>query len=142
MPMEAMNLFTGIATLGTSTITRAQDPYSFNAPQWTEPQADPIAEAIKAAGAAASQISESVIDAARAVCNLLPELPNPMVAVEDNEITLEWYKDKHHVAVLAVDGQFVSWAVMAGPRNPAKGRVPFDRKLPLEAYAAIDAAVG
>ena len=100
--MEAAMLMTQTTTTaGTSAYTHPQDPYSyFGAPQWREPATDPIADALRAAGAAAGQLSESVIDAARAVWNLLRELPEePSVAVEDDEISLEWYKDRHHVAV-------------------------------------------
>jgi len=133
-------LLTNITTAGTSTYTRANDPYPyFGAPQWKEPAADLIADALKAAGVDATQVSEDAVKAARAVLNLLAELPDPAVAVEDNEITLEWYKDQHHVAVVAVDGRSVTWAVMAGPGNPEKGKAPFDRGLPDEAYAAINA---
>jgi hypothetical protein len=131
-----------LSNTGTATYTRAQEtPYSyFGEPLWREPAADPIADALSAAGAAASQL-ESAITAARAVLNLLAELPNPTVTVEENELTLEWYKDRHHVAVVAVDGQSIAWAVMAGLANPIKGKVPFDNKtLPAEAYNAISAA--
>jgi len=127
------------STTGTSTYTRAEDPYCyFGAPLWKEPAADPIADALKAV---ASALPDSVIAAARAVWNLLRDVSeDPSVAVEDNEITLEWYKDRHHVAVVAVDGQSISWAVMAGPANPMKGKMPFDNKtLPAEADNAISA---
>jgi hypothetical protein len=142
--MEAATLPTIItttgATNGTSSYTRAQnDPYGyFGAPRWKGPAADPIADALKTA---ASELSEHTVDAARAVWNLLRELSvYPSVAVEDNEITLEWYKDRHHVAVVAVDGESISWAVMAGPANPMKGKMPFDSKtLPAEADLAISA---
>jgi hypothetical protein len=141
MYMEATVLITQIVANGTSTLTRSPDPYPyFNAPQWKEPAADPIAAALKAAGEAASQLHANAIDAARAVLNLLHDLPDPSVAVEDNEITIEWYKDKHHVAVIAVDGESISWAVMAGAANPLKGKGPFNKELPTEAYAAISAA--
>jgi hypothetical protein len=150
VPMEAAALPTIVmptgSTNGTSSFTRAQGSYGYfgfgAAPRWKEPAADPIADAINAAGAAASQLSESVVNAARAVRNLLRELSeDPTVAIEDNGITLEWYKDRHHVAVVAVDGQSISWAVMAGAANPLKGKKPFDSKtLPTEAYAAISAA--
>jgi hypothetical protein len=142
MAMEAAALLT-VMTTGTSTYTRATDPYSyFGVPQWKEPAADPIADALRAAGGAASLLNKDTVDAARAVLNLLPELPDPSVVVEDDEITIEWYKDRHHVAVFAVDGQSISWAVMAGPANPLSGKKHFDNEIPDEAYAAISAAIG
>jgi hypothetical protein len=131
-----------ITTTGTSTYTRAQDPYTFLAPQWKEPPADVIADALAAAGPAASQVAEEAIAAARVVLNLLPEFTDPTVAVEDNEITLEWYKDRQHVATIAVDGRSISWAVMAGSGNPLKGKEPFDTEIPADALTAITAAVG
>jgi hypothetical protein len=139
MLMETAVLVTEIATKGTTTYTRSQDPYCYAAPQWTEPAADSIADALIAAGAAASQVSDGAIAAARAVLNLLADLPDPSVAVEDNEITLEWYKDRHHVAVVAVDGQSISWAVSVGSAKPEKGKKPFDNTLPVAAYKAISA---
>ena len=139
--MEATMLMTHILTDGTSSLTRAHDPYPyFNVPQWKEPSADPIVDALKAAGADAARLHANAADAARMVLNLLPELPNPTVMVEDYEITLEWYKDKSHVAVVALDGQSISWAVMAGRANPLKGKELFDKELPTDAYAAISAA--
>jgi len=140
--MEAAALSTIItitgSTNGTSSYSRTQDLYGgfgFGVPRKV-PAADPIADALKVA---AGELSERTINAARAVWGLLRELSvYPSVAVEDNEITLEWYKDRHHVAVLAVDGDSISWAVMAGPANPMKGKSPFDSKtLPAEADLAI-----
>jgi hypothetical protein len=143
MYMDATVRITPILTNGTATLTRGQDPYPyFNAPQWKEPAADPIADALTAAGALAEKLHANAAEAARAVLNLLPELSDPAVAIEDGEITIEWYKDKHHVAVLAVDGESLSWAVMAGPSNPKKGKAPFDNELPAEAYDAISATLG
>jgi hypothetical protein len=138
MFMPAAMLLT-VTTTGTSTYTRAQDPYCyFGQPLWKEPPADPLADALKAADAAGNQLSEDAKIAARAVLNLLASLPDPTVAIEDQEITLEWYRDRHHVAVVAVDGQSISWAIMAGPANPKKGKKPFDsRTLPAEADNAI-----
>lgn len=143
MPMEATAvLLTQITTTGTATYTRAQDPYCyFGSPQWKEAPVDPIADALSAAGAAADQVPTNAVEAARAVWGLLRELPDdPSVAVEGNEITLEWYKDRHRVAVIAVDGQSISWSVMAGPANPMKGKKMFDNKtLPVDAESAISA---
>ena len=143
MPMEAAVLLTALTT-GTPTFTRAADPYRFlGLPQWQEPAADPIADALSAAGACASQVSESAIAAARAVLNLLAGMPGtPTVAVEDNEITLEWYKDKSHVAVVALDGMSISWAAVAGSASPMKGKELFANVLPADAYSAINSAAG
>jgi hypothetical protein len=140
MPMEAAILLTMTAA-GTATYTRAADPYCYFAvPQWKEPPADPIADALAAAGHGAAQVSESAVVAARAVLNLLADLPDPSVAVDDNEITIEWYKDKSHVAVVAVDGHSISWAVVAGSVQPMKGKEPFSNQLPDDAYRAISIA--
>ncbi len=138
----AVLLPTEIIVAGTASYARVLDPYSYinNDPQWKERAADPLADAIAEAGAAANQLSAQAITAARAVLNLLASLPNPTIAVDDNEITLEWYKDRHHVAVVAVDGQSLSWAVMAGRANPLKGKEPFDKELPSKAYDDINAA--
>jgi hypothetical protein len=133
---------TNLAYTGTSTYTRPQDPYSFyNAPAWSEPAADSIADAISASGEAAKQLADGAAPAARAVLNLLADLPDPRVMVEDNEITLEWYKDKNHVAVLAVDGEFVTWAIMAGAGNPLIGKERFYNQLPQSAIEAVSFAI-
>jgi hypothetical protein len=143
MPMEAAVLST-VMTIGTSTLTRAIDPYRYlGVPQWQEPAADPIADALAAAGECASHVSDGAVAAARAVLNLLADLPgSPTVAVEDNEITLEWYKDKSHVAVVAVDGQSISWAAVAGSAPAMKGKEPFANQLSDEAFSAINTAAG
>src|SRR5580700_11049073 len=123
--MEALNLLR-TWTMGTSTYTQQSplpDPLKvLNSPDWKEPPADPIADAINAAGDAASQISESARTAARAVLNLVAGLSTPEIGVEAQEITLEWYKDRHHVAVLGVDGASITWAAMVGAANPVKGK--------------------
>jgi hypothetical protein len=136
MIMEAAQLLRDFIVTGTSAVTHPQNPYFYNEPQWTQPPVDPIADAINAA---VDTAAAGAIEAARAVWGLLRGVSNgPSVVVEDNEITLEWYKDRHHVAVVAVDGQSISWAVMAGPANPIKGKQRFDNKtLPSEAYDAI-----
>jgi hypothetical protein len=142
MYMEAV-LMTEFLANGTFALTRAQDPFPyFSAPQWKEPAADPIADALRAAGEAANLLDKGAKDAARAVLSLLRELPDPSVVVEDDEITIEWYKDRHHVAVFAVDGHSISWAVMAGQANPLNGKELFDNEIPDEAYAAVSAAIG
>jgi glycine/D-amino acid oxidase-like deaminating enzyme len=143
--MEAAKLPTIFAvtgsTNGMSAYSRTQNLYGdfgFGVPRWKEPATDSIADAVKAA---TSEPTASTIDAARAVWNLLRALSeDPSVVVEDDEITLEWYKDRHRVAVVSVDGESISWAVMAGPANPMKGKKPFDNKsLPVEADSAISA---
>ncbi len=142
MPMDAALLT--MTAAGTATYTRAPDPYCYFAvPQWKERAADPLADALRAAGETSNLLRDGAVDAARAVMNLLPELPDPSsVAVEDDEITIEWYKDRHHVAVVAVNGQSISWAVMAGQANPLNGKELFNNEIPEEAYAAISAAIG
>jgi hypothetical protein len=102
-------------------------------------QANAPYQRILAAGQCADGLPEGAKDAARAVLNLLTDLDLsvPKVVIEDNEITLEWYKDRHHVAVVSVDGQSISWAVMAGATNPLKGKERFDNEMPSEAYDAI-----
>jgi hypothetical protein len=140
MLMEVALTMTEILTRGTATYTRPHDPYAFVALKLNEPAADPIADALSAAGADANVLTDNAKAAARAVLNLLADLPNPTtVEVQDNEIILEWYKDRHHVAVIAVDGQSISWSVMAGHANPLTGKKPFDNAIPPEAVKAISA---
>jgi hypothetical protein len=127
-------------TLSTATTLWSRDPYQrATAPEWQEPPADPIADALKAAGQAAAQLADGAVRAARAVLGLVTDLDlsAPRVAVEDDEITIEWYKDRHYVAVVAVNGRSISWAIMAGNTNPVKGKAQFDNELPPQAYDAI-----
>jgi hypothetical protein len=141
--MEALHLPRNWV-LGTATYTQQSsmhDPIKYlNSPEWKEPGADPIVDALKAAGDAALQVSDSARVAARAVLNLVASFSSPEIGVEAQEITLEWYKDRHHVAVVSVDGASITWAAMAGSANPKKGKLPFNNQLPQEALEAIRAA--
>ncbi len=70
MFMPATMLLT-VTTTGTSTYTRAQDPYCyFGEPLWKQPPADSLADALNAAGVAGDLLPESAKTAARAVLNL------------------------------------------------------------------------
>jgi hypothetical protein len=142
--MEALHLPRNWV-LGTATYTQQSsmhDPIKYlNSPEWKEPAADPIVDALKAAGTAALQVSEGARTAARAVLNLVATYSTPEIGVEAQEITLEWYKDRNHVVVVSVDGASITWAGMVGPANPpVKGKLPFNNQLPQEALEAIRAA--
>jgi hypothetical protein len=140
--MEALNLPRNWV-LGTATMIQQpslHDPYKFlSSPEWKEPPADPIADALKAVGDAALQVSDSAKAAARAVLNLVATFATPEIGVEAKEITLEWYKDRHHVAVVSVDGESITWAAMVGSPEPVKGKQQFDNQLPQAALEAIRA---
>src|ERR1700754_4394405 len=105
MPALAVNWRREMIALGTNTVTRPFDPASLvESIDWKQSAIDPILEAINNAGpTAATQVSVTAREAARAVLNLLASFADPEIAIDENEITLEWYKDRHHVAVLALD---------------------------------------
>ncbi|MGO9930570.1 MAG: hypothetical protein ACLPV8_01985 [Steroidobacteraceae bacterium] len=140
--MEALNLPRNWV-LGTATYTQQSslhDPIKYlNSPEWKEPAADPIVDALKAAGDAALRVSEGARVAARAVLNLVATCSTPEIGIEAEEITLEWYKDRNHVAVISVDGASITWAAVDGSAKPVKGKEPFNNQLPSEALKAIRA---
>jgi hypothetical protein len=108
---------------------------------WQEAIVDPIAEAIRAAGADA-RVTELTKAAASVLLRLLSGRPDPEIVVEPSgEISFEWYRDRHHVAVLSVDGQHIRWAGMIGPDKPISGMQPFEGEVPSEALDAISAAI-
>ena len=73
---------------------------------------------------------------------LVSGLPNPEIVVEpEGEISFEWYKDRHHLLVLSVDGQHIRWAGMIGPDEPISGVQLFVGAVPFEALNAIGAAI-
>jgi hypothetical protein len=82
-------------------------------------------------------VNDSTVEAAIELLFALPrDLPMPEITPESTgEIAFEWYKDKHNVAVLTVDGEYIRWAAMVGDSVPP-GSEPFTRAIP---YAALEA---
>jgi hypothetical protein len=95
-------------------------------------------------GNGAIAVSKSAVDAAIVLSTALPQsLPVPTVQPETTgEITFEWYKDPTHVAVVAVDGQFVRWSALAGPDAPRSGAEPYLKLLPVSALDVVREVVG
>jgi hypothetical protein len=104
---------------------------------WRDECVDPVAKAIKESG---ETVSKRTKDAANTLLTLLSAHPTPEVSVESGEIALEWYKDRHHVAVLSVDESHIRWAAMVGADNPISGAQAFTGEIPAEALDAIKAA--
>jgi hypothetical protein len=104
---------------------------------WKEECVDPIAKAIAESDEA---ISEETKNAAKLLLSLLSAHPAPEVSVDSGEITLEWYKDRHHVAVLSVDDTQIRWAAMIGADRPVSGAQEFTGEIPPVAIEAIKAA--
>lgn len=98
-----------------------------------------VADATGEAGEKA-QVSYSM--AAR-LLDLLSNEPTPEITVEPTgEISFEWYKDRHHVAVLSVDaGENLRWAAMVGPGKPVSGAHVLIDQIAAEALAAVHAAI-
>jgi hypothetical protein len=111
-------------------------------PTWRDvPVADPLAEAIAAAGKEGNFVSESAKEAAKFLLRVLSAHPDPEITVDPSgEIALEWYKDRHHVAVLSVDDTHIRWAAMMGADNPVSGVQVFAGEIPEEALDAVKAA--
>jgi hypothetical protein len=110
-------------------------------PTWQEePVADPVADAITAAGDDGVLVSEKAKDLARQLLSILAQFPTPEITVDASEIALEWYKDRHHVAVLSVDDIHIRWAAMLGVDDPISGVQIFNGEIPEEALEAIKAA--
>jgi hypothetical protein len=89
----------------------------------------------------AEPIHADAVQHAIALLIALPKtLPPPVITPEDTgEIGFEWYKDKHHVVSLTVDGSHVRWAALLGPdAEPSSGAEPFGRTIPLGALTAIE----
>ncbi len=95
-------------------------------------------------GDGAIAVSDLTVDAAIALSTAFPQrLPVPVVSAEPSgEITFEWYKDRTHVAVVAVDGHFVRWSALAGPDAPRSGAEPYSRLLPVAALDVIREVLG
>lgn len=111
-------------------------------PTWSdEPAADPLAEAIAAAGEDGNFVTDSAKDAAKFLLRVLSAYPDPEITVDPSgEIALEWYKDRHHVAVLSVDDTHIRWAAMMGADNAVSGVQIFAGEIPGEALDAVKAA--
>jgi succinyl-CoA synthetase alpha subunit len=110
---------------------------AFRATWKDEPVVDTIANAIAESG---ESISERTIEAANILLSLLWAHPAPEISVDSGEIAFEWYKDRHHVAVLSVDESHIRWAAMKGADNPISGVQIFTHEIPAEALDAIKAA--
>jgi hypothetical protein len=95
-------------------------------------------------GDGAAAVSTIAVDAAIALSTALPHsLPIPQVQPETTgEITFEWRKDATHIAVLAVDGQYVRWSALAGADAPRSGAERYQKLLPLAALDVIREALG
>jgi hypothetical protein len=104
---------------------------------WKDECVDPVAKAIEKSG---ETVSEKTRGAANTLLTLLSAHPTPEVSVESGEIAFEWYKDRHHVAVLSVDESHIRWAAMEGADNPISGAQAFTGDIPAEVLDAIKAA--
>lgn len=95
-------------------------------------------------GEGAPAIAQRAADAAFALSTALPEgLPEPTVQAESTgEITFEWYVDRRHVAVIAVDGDFVRWSAIAGTNAPRSGAEPYRKVLPGVAIDVVKEVLG
>jgi hypothetical protein len=95
-------------------------------------------------GDGAIAVSTSAVDAAIVLSTAFPQsLAVPTVLPEPTgEITFEWYKDSTHVAVVAVDGQFVRWSAIAGFDAPRSGAEPYLKLLPSSALDVVREVLG
>lgn len=121
-----------------------------SSPSWWTPTpavVDRVGEALAAAGNVADQVSEATKNAARTLLLLLSNKPDPEITIEETgEISFEWYRDNHHVAVLTVDDQNIRWAAVLDANTPAvSGAQPFAGAalphVPPDAMTAIDAVI-
>jgi hypothetical protein len=107
------------------------------------PQADRIGEALsEAADSGAKNVSDDTRSVAKDLLRLLGARPAPQITVEPTgEISLEWYKDRHHVAVLTVEGRLIKWVAMLSAGAPAiSGTETFTNQVPAGALRAVAAA--
>jgi len=137
MPALAANFELGTAAYFSAP---APDPYRYVQPEWQQTPVDPVDDALTKAGVDTSLITDEAKEAARTVLRLLSAYNTPEISAEDSEITLEWYKDSHHVVVLAVDGKALTWAASNGASPPFSGKIPFSNSIPAEAISAVTAA--
>jgi hypothetical protein len=84
-------------------------------------------------------VGQAVVNAAiQLLCALPAMLPPPDVSPQPTgEIAFEWYKDRNHVAVLAVDGAYIRWSALTGPDKPVSGAEPFTRTVPASALGVV-----
>jgi len=92
-------------------------------------------------GEGGSPIVRETVNAAIHLLHALPvTLPPPEISPEPTgEIAFEWYKDRNHVVVLAVDGAYIRWSALTGPDKPMSGAEPFTKTVPAAALDAIGA---
>lgn len=95
-------------------------------------------------GEGAPAIGQRAVDAAIAIsCALPSSIPMPQVQAESTgEVSFEWYKDKRHVAVLAVDGDSVRWSGIVGTDATRSGVEPYRRLLPMAALDVVREVIG
>ena len=129
-------------TLGTSTAGSfaGLDARMFR--PYTQLSAGPdlIEQALQAAGDLAKRVSEETTGTARTLLKLLADRVDPEATVEPSgEIALEWYRDRHHLVVVTVQGSIVKWAGMLG-KCPVSGSAVLAGVEPVEALKAVRAA--
>jgi hypothetical protein len=95
-------------------------------------------------GEGAPAITQSAVDGAVILSISIPQsLPVPTVRAEPTgEISFEWYKDRRHVAVVTVDGDFVRWSAIAGTDAMRSGAEPYLKALPGAALNVIREVLG
>lgn len=95
-------------------------------------------------GDAETPVTDSTVEAAIQLLHALPStFPDPDINAESfGDITFEWYKDRHHGAILAVDGQQVRWSAILGTAASTSGHETYAKSVPGLALQAIRAAIG
>jgi hypothetical protein len=94
-------------------------------------------------GEGAAVVTEKAVAAAiQLLCALPASLPAPEITPEvTGEIAFEWRRDRRHIAVIAVDGEFIRWAALLGPSTRVSGAEPFTKAIPSASLAAALAAM-
>lgn len=129
-----------VATAADNSVTRGLEPTALfrdvvaaRAASETAEWADDGSEAIPPA---------AVENAISVLFGLPSTLPPPAITPEiTGEIAFEWYRDRHRVVVVTVDGSRIRWAAMLGADSPISGSEPFTRTLPPAALQAIQAVI-
>jgi hypothetical protein len=107
------------------------------------PEAEKVSDALsRVPEDVRSRVSVRTFEAGVALLELVSEEPDPQITVEETgELSFEWYKDRHHVAVLSVDGEYLRWAAMTGPASPVSGSELMADVMPAAALDALHAAI-
>lgn len=92
-------------------------------------------------GEGSSALTARAVSQAIELLVALPSfLPAPDIAPESTgEITFEWSRDRHHVAILSVDGERIRWSAIAG-QSRTSGSEVFCKTVPGAALLAIEQA--